>query len=221
MCRACISLAFLNENEYTGKEENENEKTENEKTEDEKNEDEKKKEKRAMEGAERRQELIRILQESNTPVSGSKLAGMLGVSRQVIVQDVALLRAVNQNILPTTRGYILYKQASGRATRVYLVRHTTEQIGDELGTIVELGGKVLNVVVSHEIYGQIEANLGIETKQEVEEFVRKLETKKTVPLKELTDGLHFHTVEADSEEILDQIGAALQEKGYLAFSTLL
>lgn len=168
-----------------------------------------------MEGAERRQELLRILQESPTPVSGSKLAGRLGVSRQVIVQDVALLRAVNRNILPTTRGYMLYEQARGKANRVYLVRHTTEQIEDELSTIVELGGKVLNIIVSHELYGQIEADLIMENRRDVEEFIQKLKIKKPVPLKELTDGLHFHTVEADSEEILDRIGEALEKKGYL------
>ncbi|MCI8625073.1 MAG: transcription repressor NadR [Lachnospiraceae bacterium] len=168
-----------------------------------------------MEGVERRQELLRILQESPTPVSGSKLAGRLGVSRQVIVQDVALLRAVNRNILPTTRGYMLYEQARGKVNRVYLVRHTTEQIEDELSTIVELGGKVLNIIVSHELYGQIEADLIIENRRDVEEFIQKLKTKKPVPLKELTDGLHFHTVEADSEEILDRIGEALEKKGYL------
>ena len=168
-----------------------------------------------MEGAERRKELLRILQESHTPVSGSKLAGLLGVSRQVIVQDVALLRAVNRNILSTTRGYLLYEQAGGKATRVYPVRHTTEQIGDELGSIVELGGKVLNVIVSHELYGQIEADLIMETKKDVEEFVARLNRKKTVPLKALTDGLHFHTVEAGSEEVLDRIEEMLREKGYL------
>lgn len=168
-----------------------------------------------LEGDGRRERLMRILQQGNQPVSGAELARQLGVSRQVIVQDIALLRAVDKTILSTTKGYILYGKVGGSVNRVFLVQHTTEQIADELGTIVRLGGKVRNVVIYHEIYGQIEAGLVAENEQDVEEFVTKLHTKKSVPLKELTDGIHLHTVEAASEEILDQIEEALREKGYL------
>ena len=168
-----------------------------------------------MEGHERREKLIEILKNSKEPVSGSELSKCLGVSRQVIVQDIALLRAVNKNILSTTKGYILYYQEKQKVNRCFLMKHTTDQIEDELCTIVDNGGKVLDVIVSHDIYGEISTNLIITTRQDVYDFVNKVKTKKVQPLKELTDGVHLHTVEADSEEILDRIEIALKVKKYL------
>lgn len=168
-----------------------------------------------MEGQERREKLIEILNNNTVPISGSELAKQLGVSRQVIVQDIALLRAVNKNILSTTKGYILYYQEKQKANRCFMVKHTTDQIEDELCTIVDNGGKILDVIVSHEIYGEISVDLIILTRQDVYDFVNKLKTKKTVPLKELSGDIHYHTVEADTEEILDQIQQALIEKNYI------
>lgn len=168
-----------------------------------------------MEGKERREKIIEILMKQSDPISGTELSKSLGVSRQVIVQDIALLRAVNKNILSTTKGYILYYQEKQKVNRCFLVKHTTEEIEDELCTIVDHGGKVLDVIVSHEIYGQIVTDLIIVTRQDVYDFVEKVKRKKTVPLKELTDSIHLHTVEAESEEILDNIEKALERKKYL------
>jgi uncharacterized protein len=168
-----------------------------------------------MEGQERREEIINILEHRNLPISGGSLAKSLGVSRQIIVQDVALLRAVNKNILSTTKGYILYYQEKQKVNRCFLVKHTTEEIEDELCTMVDYGGKVLDVIVSHDIYGQITTDLIISTRKDVYDFVGKVKKRKTVPLKELTDGVHLHTVEADSEEVLDRIERALRDKKYL------
>lgn len=168
-----------------------------------------------MEGNERREKIIEILNTTKEPISGTALAKKLGVSRQVIVQDIALLRAVNKNILSTTKGYLLYYQEKEKVNRCFLVKHTTDQIEDELCTIVDNGGKILDVIVAHEIYGEIAADLIISTRQDVYDFVEKVKSKKTVPLKELTDGVHLHTVEADSEEVLDRIEEALKNKNYL------
>lgn len=168
-----------------------------------------------MEGQERREKIIGILKVTKEPISGTELAKRLAVSRQVIVQDIALLRAVNKNILSTTKGYILYYQEKQKVNRCFLVKHTTDQIEDELCTIVDNGGKVLDVIVTHEIYGEISTNLIIKNRQDVYDFVNKVKSKNTIPLKELTDGVHLHTVEADSEEILDNIEKALREKKYL------
>ena len=168
-----------------------------------------------MEGNERREKLIELLTHQKTPISGTELAKKLHVSRQIVVQDIALLRAVNRNILSTTKGYLLYVQEQKRANRCFFVKHTTDQIEDELLTIVDLGGKVLDVIVSHEIYGSISADLIINSRQDVYDFVAKVKSKKTVPLKELTNDCHYHTVEADSEATLDRIELALKEKHYL------
>ena len=170
-----------------------------------------------MEGKNRREKLISILQEADAPVSGTELAKLLGVSRQVIVQDIALLRAVDKNILSTNKGYILYvpEQGHDRVKRSFAVSHTKEQIQDELYTIVDYGGKVLDVVVEHDIYGQIMVDLILCNRLDVDEFVERIEHSKSRPLKVLTEGEHCHTVEADSEKVLDKIEEKLREKGYL------
>jgi len=168
-----------------------------------------------MTGEERRARIIETLKNSDEPVSGAELAKRFGVSRQVIVQDIALLRAVNRNIISTTRGYMLYYQKDEKVNRCFLVRHTDDEIEDELCTIVDNGGKVLDVIVIHDIYGEISAGLVIKSRKDVYDFVEKLRNNRTVPLKYLTDGVHLHTVEADSEAILDTIEKKLREKHYL------
>jgi uncharacterized protein len=168
-----------------------------------------------MTGEERRKKIIEILQNSEEPVSGTELAKRLNVSRQVIVQDIALLRAVNRNIISTTKGYVLYYQEVQKVNRCFLVRHTDDQIEDELCAIVDNGGKVLDVIVMHDIYGEISTGLIIKNRQDVYDFIEKLKGHGTMPLMELTGGLHLHTVEADSEAILDSIEKKLKEKKYL------
>lgn len=172
-----------------------------------------------MEGSKRREQLVKLLMEQSEPVSGGELSRLLGVSRQVIVQDIALLRATDINIISTTRGYLVYHTDQPRLKRVFKVKHTTEQIEDELCTIVDNGGRILDVLVTHEIYGEITTALIIRNRQDVYDFVKKVREHKIVPLKELTDGIHQHTVEADSEAALDRIDKALKEKGYLLQSS--
>lgn len=168
-----------------------------------------------MEGSKRREQLIKIIKEHGEPISGGELSRILGVSRQVIVQDIALLRAADINILSTTRGYLIVQSEYSHVKRVFKVKHSTDQIEDELCTIVDNGGKILDVLVTHEIYGDITTALIIRNRQDVYDFVKKVQEKKIVPLKELTDGVHRHTIEAESEDILRQVENALRTKGYL------
>ena len=171
-----------------------------------------------MEGDKRRESIVELLKNSEKPISGTEAAKKFGVSRQIIVQDIALLRATNKNILSTNKGYILYDPEKGmkKAKRTMYVRHSDQQIQDELYTIVDFGGKVLDVVVEHTVYGEITVDLILKIRQDVDEFTDKIQAGKDQPLKTLTGGSHYHTVEADSEEILDRIQGALKEKGYLA-----
>ena len=164
----------------------------------------------------RRANLLRLLQEHGSPLSGSALAKMLGVTRQIIVQDIALIRADNHNILSTNKGY-LYRTDDEKITqpmRVVYVKHTTRQVLDEFLTVLELGGTILDVAVEHEIYGQIRVDLLIETPQDAREFVAKLASCRDNPLKVLTDDCHYHTVAAPSEKLLDLIGQELKRKGF-------
>lgn len=169
-----------------------------------------------MTGSERRQEILKEIKESDRPVSGSKLAKVYDVSRQVIVQDIALLRASGYDIISTNRGYVLEGQTC--AERVFKVRHTDEQLETELCAIVDLGGQVKNVMVNHKVYGHIEAELGITSRRKVKEFLEDIESGKSTPLKNITSDYHYHTVTADSEETLNLIEEELRKLGFLVES---
>ena len=169
-----------------------------------------------LDGEARRKELVALLKKSQRPISGSELAKRFLVSRQVIVQDIALLRATNKNILSTNKGYVIYDPDTGTRTvrRTMSVFHSDEDIREELYLIVDNGGRVLDVVVEHEIYGQITADLILKNRRDVDEFADKLSRIGDRPLKVLTGGVHFHTVEADAPEILDRVEEQLKEKGF-------
>lgn len=166
-----------------------------------------------MTGAERRSDIINRIKGSSAPVSGKELAQMYEVSRQVIVQDIALLRAAGHDIISTNRGYILHTIPV--ASRVFKVSHTDEQLDEELCSIVDLGGKVINVMVRHRVYGELEAELQITSRRKVMEFMEDIRSGKSSPLKNITSNYHYHKVEADSEETLDMIEEMLRTRGFL------
>lgn len=173
--------------------------------------------KRMTDGEIRRMNILEILNDRTTPVSGTELAGELGVSRQVIVQDIALLRADNKEIMSTYKGYILHSpEIDGReCMRVMRVNHNTEDTLDELQTIVDYGGRVLDVSVEHGLYGHITVDLIINNRLDASEFVAQMEQSHDQPLKALTGGCHYHTVAAQEERNLNLIEEALDKKGYL------
>jgi hypothetical protein len=146
-------------------------------------------------------------------MSGSSLSKLLGVSRQVIVQDIALLKAAGVDILATNKGYIF--NTPERVSRVVKVVHTDDEVGDELNAVVDLGGCVEDVFVWHRIYGKIEAKLGISSRRNVSEYLESLKTGRSSPLKNVTSGYHYHTITAQTEHILDLIEEELNKKGYL------
>ena len=166
-----------------------------------------------MTGTRRREEIVNTIQNSTIPVSGKELAARFEVSRQVIVQDIALIRAAGYDIISTNRGYIL--NAPNLVERVFKVNHTDEQLEDELCAIVDLGGKIKNVMVNHKVYGKMEATLNINSRRKVKEFMEDIESGKSSSLKNITSNYHYHKVEADSEETLDMIEDVLRKKGYL------
>lgn len=166
-----------------------------------------------MTGAERRKKIISLMRESAKPLSGGVLGTETGVSRQVVVQDIALLRTEGYQILATARGYLLDEPK--QAVRLFKVYHTNEQTEEELTTIVDLGGCVLDVMVNHRVYGKMSAPLNIKNRRDVQVFMNHLKTGKSTPLLNVTSGYHFHRIAAEQEEILDEIEAALRERGFL------
>ena len=166
-----------------------------------------------MTGSERRNAIINQIRSSSAPVPGKALAASYDVSRQVIVQDIALIRAAGYDIISTNRGYILSEDTA--VSRTFKVRHTDSQLEEELNAIVDLGGCVKNVMVNHKVYGRMEAELNITSRRKVKEFITDIRSGKSSPLKNITSDYHYHVVEADSEETLDLIEEMLREKGFL------
>ena len=160
-----------------------------------------------MNGDKRRESILEQLAGSSLPISGLQLAKLLNVSRQVIVQDIALLRAEKRDILSTNTGYIIKK--------AFCVAHSDDCILDELYTIVDLGGRVVDVQINHKVYGNFFALLNIKSRRDAENLVERISSGESIPLKKLTQDMHCHLVEADAVDELDSIETALRRKGYL------
>ncbi len=168
-----------------------------------------------MNGEERRRKILEILKNSKSPVSGTALAKQLSVSRQVIVQDIALLRAGEGEIISTNRGYVL-AASTKRPQRVFKVIHSDEDVERELNCIVDCGGSIEDVFVYHRVYGLIRGELNLRSRHDIQKYLNELKSGSSTLLKNTTSGYHYHTVSADSAEILDLIRESLQKEGFLA-----
>lgn len=170
-----------------------------------------------LDGNERRNAITKYLTSKSTPINGTELAKHFGVSRQIIVQDIALLRAENRNIISTNKGYMLFNpQDNHNGVRsVILVKHSLEETIVEMQAIVDYGGKMLDVSVEHDLYGHISADLLINNLEDAKEFCKKMHSSKSKPLKVLTNDFHYHTICAPSEKALMLIKKELLERGFL------
>lgn len=168
-------------------------------------------------GKERREALLSWLIESSHPLTGNELAKRAGVSRQVIVQDISLLKAKNEPIMATSQGYIyLVKQEdSKKYQKIVACHHTPKQTQQELECIVDQGVTVKNVIIEHPVYGDLEASIMVSDRHEVNLFMEKVKTTKAQFLLELTEGVHLHTLEAESEDKLTAAYNKLNELGFI------
>lgn len=169
-----------------------------------------------MDGVKRREAILLELKSAEKPISASRFAKEFKVSRQIIVGDVALLRAAGCEIIATARGYLLEKaEAKQGIIRKIACQHLPEQTEEELLTIVSLGGEILDVVVEHPIYGELIGGLHIHSEKEVKEFIETYQESSATLLSELTEGIHLHTIRCDNERILKRIKQVLLEKKIL------
>ncbi|MDE7390465.1 MAG: transcription repressor NadR [Lachnospiraceae bacterium] len=166
-----------------------------------------------MNGQERRERILNDLAASSEPISGGALALKYNVSRQVIVQDIALLRAAEHNITSTNRGYTVSHPL--QAERVFKVSHTNEQVEDELNSIIDMGGTVKDIFVNHKVYGRLRVEMNIRCRRDIGEFLFGINSGKSKPLFNITSNYHYHTVTAENEAILDEIEAMLDNKHML------
>ncbi|MCQ2473366.1 MAG: transcription repressor NadR [Saccharofermentans sp.] len=166
-------------------------------------------------GNDRREKILTILSESDAPISATSLASRFGVSRQIIVGDIALIRAQGINVTATPRGYVIADNATDSIIRTIAVKHSDKDTALELNTIVDYGCKIIDVIVEHPLYGQISGQLQIASRFDVEQFIAEVKKEKAHSLSELTNGIHLHTIECPTEESYEHVVSKLKELGIL------
>lgn len=167
-----------------------------------------------LSGPERRVKILTALQDTDKPISASAFAKEFGVSRQIVVGDVALLRASGAEVIATARGYLIEGIGEKKVSKI-AVQHTRQETELELQTIVENGGEIIDVVVEHPLYGELTGQLHIETQAEVAEFIAEYEKANASLLSELTAGIHLHTIAYKEVADLERIKTALKAVGIL------
>mgnify|MGYP002197466090 CR=1 FL=1 len=170
---------------------------------------------RPMNAVQRRESILNRLSGAETPVSASALAAQLGVSRQIVVGDVALLRAGGAQIDATPRGYQLHTAQKGYVGILACVHSTEEEMRTELYTIVDQGGIVVDVAVENPLYGELRGNLNLASRYDVDHFIQQAADTPECLLSRMTGGVHLHTLSCPTPEAFRRIEAALDAKGLL------
>lgn len=167
-----------------------------------------------MRAEERRQAILEHLRQSSRPVSAGYLAERFSVSRQVVVGDVALLRASGEEISATPRGYVILRADRGLVRRI-ACRHDAAGMEAELCAVVDQGCAVLDVIVEHPIYGQLTGPLQLTSRYDVSQFLARCAESDARPLSDLTGGIHLHTLSCPDGEALRRVRESLRDLGVL------
>lgn len=170
-------------------------------------------------GKARREQLMKLLSQHGEPMKGGELAEILGVSRQVVVQDVTLLKAQDVPITATSRGYIWSEEnRSSMVSKVIACVHPPERTEEELNLLVDNGVLVRDVHVEHPVYGDIKASIMVKNRKQVQQFLTRVRETEASYLSELTNGVHLHTIEAEDNKDLEDAVKALEDAGFLMTS---
>ena len=168
-----------------------------------------------MRAEERRQAICDSLQASHQPISAATLAARFSVSRQIIVGDIALLRAAGADISATPRGYVAHQPSPAGLVRQMACRHDSQGMEAELNAMVDQGCTVLDVIVDHPIYGQLTGPLQLSSRYDVTQFIARCAQADAQPLSKLTEGIHLHTLSCPSEDAFQRVQSALRAMGVL------
>ena len=167
-----------------------------------------------MSSKKRREDIIKMLIKENKAIKGTELATLFGVTRQIIVKDIAILRAEGKNIIATPDGYI-YNKDINKVKSIIAVNHGSNKTIEELEIVVKYGGIIEDVIIEHPLYGEIRGNLMIKNLNDLNKFESAFKNKNVKPLSDLTEGIHLHTIAADNQDDIDSIKRELDEKGFL------
>lgn len=163
----------------------------------------------------RRRRILQWMHAHRSPIRGNELADHFDVSRQCLVQDVAILRASGSEILATPRGYCMPQGPARSHQAILACRHKPEETEEELQILVDHGVKVLDVIVEHPLYGELRGSLMIESRADITDFMDHVRASRAALLSSLTDGVHLHTVEASREEMIKRTKSRLRARGFL------
>jgi uncharacterized protein len=168
-------------------------------------------------GDERRELILHELKTKQHPITGSELAKLTNVSRQVIVSDITLLKAKNEPIVATSQGYLYIPTSlhDNHVERTVACNHTPERAEEELNLLVDHGVTVKDVKIEHGVYGDLTASIMVANRKEVQQFLKKIHSTNAAYLSELTEGVHLHTLSATNEKLLEDAEQALKEAGFL------
>lgn len=168
-----------------------------------------------MKADERRNSIMEMLISEKKAIKGTTLAESFNVTRQIIVKDIAILRAKGNNIIATPDGYMINDDNSNRVKSVIAVNHNDEDVIKELEIVVKYGGIIEDVIVEHSLYGEIKGILMIKNLNDLNKFKNSLKQINAKPLSILTNGVHLHTISADSVENMELIKEELKENGFI------
>lgn len=167
-----------------------------------------------MTSKKRREEIIKLLINNNSAIKGTRLAELFSVTRQIIVKDIAILRAEGKNIIATPNGYIINKDIN-KVKTIIAVNHNSKETMEELEIVVKYGGMIEDVIIEHPLYGELRGNLMIKNLNDLYKFEKEYNNNNAKPLSNLTNGIHLHTIAADSEDDIEEIKRELKERGFL------
>lgn len=167
-----------------------------------------------MTAAERREAICQLLVQADMPLSATALARKFSVSRQIVVGDIALLRAAGEHITATPRGYVLGEHGAGLIYHLACT-HSGTEMECELNIMVDNGCVVEDVIVDHSVYGQLVGQLNLSNRHDVAEFIQRVRTQSAKPLSDLTGGVHLHTLRCPDENAYLRVRAALDRAGFL------
>lgn len=170
-----------------------------------------------MEPATRRNKIVAALKKASIPISASVLAKKLSVSRQIIVGDIALIRATGIDITATPKGYILSLEENQdeRYIRKIACTHKADETRKELYAIVDNGGELIDVIVEHPVYGELKGQLNISSRHDADRFIQNISQSKANLLSELTQGVHLHTIACKDKFMFERIAQKLLSEGLL------
>lgn len=168
-----------------------------------------------MDASERREKILATLKKSEKPVSATAFAEKFSVSRQIIVGDIALLRASDNDISATPRGYVMAPEKENGIIRQIACCHKPDEMQTELYAIVDQGCTARDVIVEHALYGQITGMLHVSSRYDVDQFIEKCRKSDAKPLSDLTGGIHLHTVICPDEDAYRRVKDSLRKLGFL------